>query len=74
MVGRYRPDVLGGVTAWHEGGLFTSVVYFTSEDEARRGERSMSTDLPEENRALVEEWLSLLEEVTFIDLRDPWMN
>ena len=72
-IGRYRPDVIGGVTAWHEGGLFTSVIYFTSEEEARRGERTMTTDMPEESRNQFEEWMSLLDDVTFIDVRDPWL-
>jgi hypothetical protein len=39
-----RPDVLGGLLAWHGGNDFTEVVYFTSEEEARKGEASV---LPE---------------------------
>ena len=72
-IARYRPDIIGGVTAWHEGGLFTQIVYFTSEEEARRGERSMSTEMPEAIRDQVEEWQSLLEDPTYIDLTDPWL-
>jgi hypothetical protein len=31
-----RPDVIGGITAWHsQNGRFTSAIYFTSESEAR---------------------------------------
>ena len=66
-----RPDVIGGVTAWHEGGLFTSLVYFTSEEEARRGESSMSNETDGSGEAA---WASLFEDVTYIDLRDPWMG
>ena len=73
-IGRYRPDVLGGLTAWHDGGLFTQVVYFTSEEEARRGERSMTTDTPDEVRAQLEEWVSLVDGLTYTDLRDPWLR
>ena len=68
-----RPDVIGGVTAWHEGGLFTSVVYFTSEEEARRGESSMA-DEDDGSGERTQEWASLFEDVTYIDLRDPWMG
>ena len=72
-IARYRPDVLGGLTAWHDDGLFTQVVYFTSEQEARAGERRMA-DLPESVRASLEEWTSLVEGLAYTDLRDPWMS
>jgi len=34
-----RPDVLGSVTLGHKGGSWTMALYFTSEAEAREGER-----------------------------------
>jgi hypothetical protein len=71
-IGRYRPDVIGGLTAWHDGGLFTQVVYFTSEQEARAGERRMNTDVPDEVRERLEEWRSLIEGLRYTDLHDPW--
>jgi hypothetical protein len=44
---RERPDIIGGYMVWHDGG-FTEVVYFTSEEAARRGEAAMaSSELPE---------------------------
>lgn len=39
---RLRPDLLGGLVAWHgDGGGFTQTSYFTSETDARLGEKSM---------------------------------
>jgi hypothetical protein len=67
-----RPDLIGGLTAWHPdaAGWFTNVIYFTSESEARKGE---SQELPPEMKAKWDEWMSLMQDVEFIDLHDPWM-
>ena len=35
----FRPDVVGSVAVGHEGGAYTMAMYFTSEAEAREGER-----------------------------------
>ena len=66
-----RPDVIGGLTAISDDDAraFT-VVYFTSEEEARRGE---AADQGEPEDA---DWAALmgaLGEPRFIDLRDPWL-
>ena len=68
-----RPDLIGGLTAWHPDGTgwFTSVNYFTSESEARENEaKEMSPDM----KAQFEEWMSLMQDVEYIDLHDPWMS
>jgi hypothetical protein len=64
-----RPDVIGSVRGW-DGDLFTEAIYFTSEAEARKGESSMPGDGDEE----FEEYTSLVEGLTFIDLKDPWLR
>lgn len=65
-----RPDVLGGLVAYHGDGGFTQVVYFTSEEEARAGEARMGEDT--EAAAAMQEFRSQLEgDVTFYDLTDP---
>ncbi|MDQ5814948.1 MAG: hypothetical protein M3516_01445 [Actinomycetota bacterium] len=69
-----RPDVIGGVTAWHpENGRFTSVLYFTNETEARAQEKNMETaDGFEEFMA---EYQKISDgEPKFLDLTEPWMN
>jgi hypothetical protein len=65
-----RPDVLGGTIAWHEGGLFTNTVYFTSEKEARKGEANPT---PEEQESM-RRWMELVDDVSYTDLRDPWFT
>ena len=68
----YRPDVLGGITALHGDGGFTTAVYFTSEQAAREGERK---EPPAELKPPIDEEMGLYEgDLTFYDLRDPWLH
>lgn len=67
---QYRPDIIGWVVAWHPDGRFTSVVYFNSEEAARAGE---AQEPPEDRKHLLEDWKSAVGELTFYDLRDPWL-
>jgi hypothetical protein len=67
----FRPDVLGSVAVGHEGGGYTVAVYFTSEAEAREGERKQP---PPELQAEMEEMNKLSIGVPeFFDLRSPWL-
>ena len=67
----FRPDMLGSVAAGHDGGAYTMVMWFTSEAEAREGERK---EPPPELKAQMEEMGSLsVGEPEFFDLKDPWM-
>ncbi len=67
----FRPDVLGSVVVTHEDGLWTMFLYFTSEAEAREGERK---EPPPELQAQMAE-MEALEDgpMTFVDLTDPWL-
>jgi hypothetical protein len=67
---RLRPDVIGGLVAWHGDGRFTQTVYFVNEAEARAGE---TRQFSREDVAARDEVLSLLKEVRYVDLRDPWI-
>ncbi|MDP8992848.1 MAG: hypothetical protein M3N31_07350 [Actinomycetota bacterium] len=64
-----RPEVLGMVQAW-DGDFLTQVVYFASEHTAREGEGKA---IPEEVMERLNEWRSLVEDLTYIDLTDPWL-
>jgi len=69
MTEALRPEILGTVSVGHEDGLFTHVLYFTSEEEARVGERK---EPPPEATALMEEMMGLGEGMPeFLDLRNP---
>lgn len=60
-----RPDVLGGIAAWHGDGGFTQVIYFESEAAAREGESSSADQGPPE------EFQELWQDVSYINLSDP---
>lgn len=64
---RTRPDILGGVMAWHgDDGDFTQIMYFRSEEAARSGETSgADDDLDEEYRDI------MAVEPAFFDLPSP---
>lgn len=67
----FRPDVIGSVSAGHDGGRYTLVLYFTSEEEAREGERK---DPPPELKAQMDEMGQYeVGEPTFLDIRQPWL-
>ena len=66
----FRPDLIGGITGSHDDGSFTSINYFTSEAEARKGE---SQDPTPEMADQMKEWEAIIEEIRFIDLKDPWL-
>ncbi len=69
-----RPDVIGGIVAWHpQNGRFTNSIYFTSEAEARAKEKEM------ESSEGFEEYMSELQAISdgepkFLDLTEPWMS
>lgn len=67
----YRPDIIGSVTIDHGDGTWTSAIYFTSEAEAREGERK---EAPPELAAQMAEMDALADgPVEFFDLTDPWL-
>jgi hypothetical protein len=67
----FRPDVIGSVAVGHEGGAYTMALYFTSEAEAREGERK---EPPPELKARMEEMNALNIGVPeFFDIRQPWL-
>jgi hypothetical protein len=67
----FRPDILGSVLAHHADGEWTMALYFTSEAEAREGEKK---EPPPELEAMMEEMDALsVGEPRFYDLKDPWM-
>jgi len=68
----FRPEILGTVSAGHEGGEWTMAIYFTSEEAAREGERK---EAPPEMAAVMKEMDALtVGEPTFFDLKDPWLH
>jgi hypothetical protein len=68
----FRPDILGTLMIEHDEGRWTQVIYFTSEAEAREGERNQPP--PEWQRTLEELMKLSVGEPTFLDLRQPLMT
>ena len=67
----FRPDIIGSIAAAHDGGTYTMALYFTSEEEAREGERK---ETPPELQAQMEEMDALSVGVPeFFDLKQPWL-
>jgi hypothetical protein len=66
---QHRPEVLGGSIAWKADGDFIQTVYFTSEAAAREGETQQSPEL----QRFMESWQGLVENLRFLDLRQPWL-
>ena len=65
-----RPEIIGGLLMDAGDGRYVDAFYFTSEEEAREGEKK---DVPEQFRAEMDESMRLMGEVTFLDLREPML-
>ena len=64
-----RPDLIGGITAWHGDGTFTQVAYFTSEEEARKNEQAMAQS------PVYDKFMALIDgDLAFYDLTKPDME
>lgn len=67
----FRPEVLGSLGVAHPDNTWTMALYFTSEAEAREGERR---EPPPELKAQMEEMNELsVGEPEYFDLKDPWL-
>jgi hypothetical protein len=67
----FRAEILGTLNVMTDDGGFTMAAYFTSEEEAREGERK---EPPPEVAAQMAELNSLLEgQMEFLDLKQVWL-
>jgi hypothetical protein len=69
LMSRHRPDILGATIAIDGSGFLTETVSFTSEAAARAAEQQ---EMPAEVAKLIEEEMSLLDDVRYLDLHQPW--
>lgn len=63
-----RPDLIGSIRIWTGPDACVEVNYFTSEAEARAGERQ---ELSTEARAMMAEFQDVMKNTEFLDLADP---
>jgi hypothetical protein len=68
----FRPDILGTVSVAHDEGAWTMAIYFTSEEEARKGEQKEPS--PEMQKVMEEMDSLTIGEPVFLDLKDPWLH
>ena len=66
-----RPDIIGDVTVIHSDGTYSDILYFTSEADAREGEKK---EMPAEMQAMFEEYMAAMPIDEYIDLNDPWLT
>lgn len=64
-----RPEIIGGSIAMEPDGWFTETVAFRSEQAAREGE---SREMPDDVAKAWDEEMSLMKDVTYLDLHHPW--
>jgi hypothetical protein len=68
----FRPEVLGSLSIGHDEGKWTMASYYTSEEEAREGEKK---EPPAEMQEMMNEINDLsIGQPVFFDLRDPWFT
>lgn len=60
-----RPDLLGGIRVWLDGGAYVEAAYFTSEEEARKGESAEDFEGPQMD------FEAVFGTPTYTDLRSP---
>ena len=71
MLHEARPDILGATLAIEADGTFTETIAFTSEAEARAGEKKEMPDMPAEVRETLD---MAMKDATFYDLHHPWFE
>jgi hypothetical protein len=63
-----RPEIIGGLMMDAGDGRYVDAIYFTSEQEARAGEKK---EIPADLQPDMEEGMRLMGEVEYLDLHDP---
>jgi hypothetical protein len=66
----YRPDIIGGISAYHDSDWVTQFVYFTSEAQARENERK---PMPPEMAEAYGTEQDLFTDLRYFDLTSPWL-
>ena len=66
-----RPEIIGGTLAIADDGDFTQTIYFTSEAEAREGEKK---EMPEDVQRELQQAMGDMSDITYLDLRQPWFS
>jgi hypothetical protein len=66
-----RPEILGSLTIWRDDGEWAQAIFFTSEAEAREGER---IEPPQAWQGVMEQLMKLGDQPEFLDIRRPVLH
>ena len=66
-----RPDLIGGLRVWTAPDAFVELNYFTSEEEARAGEKQ---EPPAELQAGFEDFMDLMKDAEYFDFTEPLLH
>ena len=69
MLHEARPDIIGGTIAIDKDGFFTQTIAFTTEAEAREGEKK---DMPAEMMDEMQDMNASMSDLSYHDLHHPW--
>ncbi|MDP9021629.1 MAG: hypothetical protein M3N57_02810 [Actinomycetota bacterium] len=64
-------DLMGGLIGIHDGGEFTEIVYYPSEDAARNPDTG---GYRERGVSLIEFLADHVSDIRYLNLRDPWIH
>lgn len=67
----FRPDLLGSLRVWTGADSYIEAAYFTSEADAREGERKQP---PPELAEMMGDFEEMMAGVEFVDLPEPWLD
>ena len=71
VAAKLRPDLIGGVRVWTGPDSMIEANYFTSEDDARKGE---SEPPPAEFAEGFAEFMEMMSKAEFVDFSDPYLH
>lgn len=66
-----RPDLIGGIRVWTAPDSFVEANYFTSEHDARSGERK---DSPPEIAERLADFMAMMKDAEYLDFTEPFLH
>lgn len=66
-----RPDLIGGIRVWTAPDGFVEANYFTSEHDARTGERK---DPPPEIAEALADFMAMMKDAEYFDFTEPFLH
>jgi heme-degrading monooxygenase HmoA len=71
LAAQFRPDLIGGVRVWTAQDGFVEVNYFTSEQDARAGEKQAP---PPEVAERFEDFMAMMKDAEYFDFTEPFLH